>query len=150
MNDPPHIPRRDDERTTTRMPVVEEEARVEKRLVAAGRVHVRTHVEERREVLREQLIGEALDVTNVAIEREVQAAPPPRQEGDVTIVSLVEERMVVTRKLFVVEELHIRRTTHLDEVSVPVTLRAMRAVVEEDNTVREPKGFPRRPAPGSA
>lgn len=149
-NEPRDMSTRNDPPSTTRVPVVEEQARIGKRRVTSGRVHVRTHVEERREVLKEQLIGEVLDVTNVAVEREVQAAPPPRQEGDVTIVSLVEERMVVTRKLFVVEEFHIRRSTRLDEISVPVTLRAMRAVVEEDNNIKEPKGPPSRPASGSA
>lgn len=142
-------PMRDDKPAVARVPVIEEEARIEKRRVASSRVRVRTHVEEHREVLREVLFGEALEVTNVPVEREVQAAPPPRQEGDVTIVSLVEERMVVTRKLFVVEELHIRRTSRLDEVSVPVALRAMRAVVEEDS-IQDPQGTPSGPAPGSA
>jgi len=137
-----------DERPTTRVPVVNEDARIEKRQVESGHVRVRTHVEERQQVLRELLLGEALEVVNVPAEREVEAAPPPRQEGDVTIVSLVEERMVVSKKLFVVEELHIRRTTHLDEVSVPVTLRAMRAVVEEDN-IKEPKEAPSGLARGS-
>lgn len=138
-----------DERPTTRVPVVEEDVRIEKRPVQSGHVRVRTHVEERQQVLREVLFGEALEVVNVPAEREVEAPPPPRQEGEVTIVSLVEERMVVTRKLFVVEELHIRRSTRLDEVSVPVTLRAMRAVVEEDNT-KDPNGPPQEGSPPAA
>ena len=136
-----------DERPTTRIPVVEENARIEKRPVQSGNVRVRTRVEERPQVLREVLFGEGLEVVIVPTEREVEAPPPPRQEGEVTIGSLVEERLVVTRKLFVVEELHIRRSTRLDEVSVPVTLRAMRAVGEEDNT-KDPNGPPSGPASG--
>lgn len=134
-----------DDQSTTRVPVVEEEARIEKRRVESGHVRVRTHIEERQHVLRELLLGEALEVVNVPAEHEVQAPPPPRQEGDVTIISLVEERMVVTKKLFVVEELHVRRTTHLDEIGVPVTVRAMRAVVEEDNALQ-----PQESPPGAA
>lgn len=138
-----------DKQTTARLPVVEEQASIEKRPVQSGHVRVRTHVEEHQQVLREVLLGEALDVTHVPVEREVEAPPPPRQEGEVTIVSLVEERAVVTRKLFVVEELHIRRSTRLEEVSVPVTLRAMRAVVEEDHS-QVSNGPPSGPAAGSA
>lgn len=129
---------RDEE--STRIPLVQEDARIAKRPVQSGHVRVRTHVEERQQVLRECLLAEALEVFNVPAEREVEAPPPPRQEGDVTIVSLVEERLVVTRKLFVVEELHIRRSSRVDEVHVPVTLRATRAVVEDDTLSQPPGG----------
>ena len=38
----------------------------------------------------------------------MDAVPPVRQEGDVTIISIVEERAVVTKQLFVVEEVVVR------------------------------------------
>ena len=45
---------------------------------------------------------------------------------------LVEERLVVTRQLFGIEEVIVRRVASHEPVSVPVTLRTMRAVVERD------------------
>ena len=131
-----------------RVPIIEEDARIAKREVASGHVSVRTKVEEHTQVLHDHLYGEALEVRRVPTEREVDVPPPPRQEGDTTIVPLVEERLLVCRKLFVVEELHIRRTSKLEDVSVPVTVRSTRAIVEEDDA-RQGSEHPSRPAPGS-
>lgn len=50
-----------------------------------------------------------VEVTRVRVEREVDAAPPVRQEGDVTIISLVEEVLVLTKRLILREEIHVRR-----------------------------------------
>jgi stress response protein YsnF len=43
------------------------------------------------------------------IGRPVDAMPPVRQEGDTTIMSVVEETIVVERHLFLKEEVQIRR-----------------------------------------
>ena len=50
--------------------------------------------------------------------------------GDLTIVPVVEEVLVVEKRLVLKEELHIRRTSQTELVEVPVTLRKQRAVVE--------------------
>lgn len=51
-----------------------------------------------------------VEVTRVRVDREVDEAPRVRQEGDVTIISLVEEVLVVTKRLFLREEIHVRRS----------------------------------------
>ena len=60
----------------------------------------------------------------------VETAPDVRTEGDLTIVPVVEEVLVVEKRLVLKEELHIRRTSQTEVVEVPVTLRKQRAVVE--------------------
>ena len=72
----------------------------------------------------------ALRVERVAVERQVATAPPPRVEGDTTIISLVEERLVVEKRLFVVEELRVTLDRTCEQVIIPVMLRATRATVE--------------------
>lgn len=114
-----------------RIPIVEEEARIEKRVVE-GRVRVHTHVEERQQILRETLHHEEVEVQRVPVDREVSAMPAIREEGDVTIVPVVEEILVVERRLRLKEELHIRKVRRTEEVEVPVTVRATRATVERD------------------
>lgn len=114
-----------------RVPIVAEEARIARRQVETGRVRVRTEVDTREEIVAATLASERLHVERRAVEREVAAAPPPREEGDRTILSVVEERLVVTTKLFVVEEVVIRRVAETMQVEVPVTLRATRAIVDE-------------------
>ena len=69
-------------------------------------------------------------VTRVPIGREIAEAPAIRIEDDLTIVPVIEERLVVEKRLFLVEELHLRRTVTIDPVEVPTTLRRTRVDVE--------------------
>jgi stress response protein YsnF len=115
-----------------RIPIVEERAIVEKRAVEGGRVRVHSHVEERQEVLRETLSHEEVTVERVAIDREVSETPAIREENGVTIVPVVEEILVVERRLRLKEELHIRKVQRTEDVEVPVTVRSTRATVERE------------------
>ena len=56
--------------------------------------------------------------------------PPPRQDGDTLVISVVEERLVIEKRLFVVEELRITRIAENQHVRIPETVRTMRATVE--------------------
>ncbi len=112
------------------IPLVEEELRVDKRTTTTGKVRVRTVVDTVEEVARADLEEERVEVTRVPVGREVQAAPAVRTEGDVTIVPVLEEVLVVETRLVLKEELHIRRHLARENVEVPVTLRKERAVVE--------------------
>lgn len=115
----------------------EEQLLVRKRQVDTGRVRVRTLVDEHEAVVRETLNRGVVSVERVAVEREVPSAPEPREEGDVLVISIVEERAVVEKRLFVVEELRVRREVVSEHVSLPTTLRSMRAVVERDNDYQQ-------------
>jgi stress response protein YsnF len=106
-----------------RVPVVEEQLDVRKREVETGRVAVRVKPVEQEQVVAATLASHDVDVQRVPAEREVDSPPPVRQEGDVTIVPVMEERLVVTKKLFVTYELHIRRRSTSREVRQPVTVR---------------------------
>ena len=121
-----------DQRAETRevLPLVEEELRVDKRSVATGKVRVRSVVDTVEEIARADLKEERVEVTRVPIDREVEAAPPTRTEGDVTIVPVMEEILVVEKRLVLKEELHIRRRVSTETVETPITLRKERAVVE--------------------
>jgi stress response protein YsnF len=56
-----------------------------------------------------------------------------RTHGDTTIIPIVEEVLVVEKRLILKEELHVRRVVSNDEVEVPITLRKQRAVVERND-----------------
>lgn len=112
------------------VPLVSEEIRIEKRSVVTGKVRIQTIVDEVEEIARASLEEEQVQVTRVPIDREVQDRPSVRQEGDVLIVPLLEEIMVVQKKLVLREELHIRRLVTREDVEVPLTLRRERGVVE--------------------
>ena len=115
-----------------RIPMVEEQARVAKRVADTERVTVRTRPEEQGVVVREHLHREHVDVVRVAVNREIYEVPAIRTEGDVTIVPVVEERLVVEKRLFLVEELHLHRQVERTEVAVPTMLKRTRVEVNRD------------------
>src|SRR5215211_360941 len=112
------------------VPLLEEEMRVNKRSVATGKVRVRSVVDTIEEVARAALTEDRVEVTRVPLNREVSAAPPVRTDREVTIVPVMEEVLVVEKRLVLKEELHIRRRVTHEDVEVPVTLRKQRAVIE--------------------
>ena len=111
--------------------IVQEQAHISVERREAGGVRVRVVTDEGPVLYPVSLNAELVEVTRHPVERELEAAPEVRQEGDVTIVPVVEERAVLVTKLFLVEEIHIRRTHVTETVEVPVTLRRQRAVVEQ-------------------
>jgi uncharacterized protein (TIGR02271 family) len=114
----------------TIIPLVEEEVRIDKRSVVTGKVRVRTVTDTVEEMARATLEGREVEVVRVPIDREVDAAPAVRTEGDVVIVPVVEEILVVEKRLVLKEELRLQPRKTEETVEVPVTLRKQRAVVE--------------------
>ena len=115
------------------IPLVEEQVRIAKREVVGGRVRVRTVTETGEEIARETLREATIEVTRVPIDRVIEAgepAPPVRTEGDETVGTVLEEILVVEKRLLLKEELHLRRQVTAEDVEVPVTVRRQRAVVE--------------------
>jgi uncharacterized protein (TIGR02271 family) len=82
---------------------------VDKRVHEVGRVvvHVEPRVEQ--QVLELPLLEESVEVKRVAVNRFVEAVSPPRDEGDVTIVPVFEEVLVVEKRLMLKEEIHLVR-----------------------------------------
>ena len=114
----------------TRVPLFAEEAHIDKVEVVSERVRITTSTDEREAIAKGVIERGALRVERVAVEREVDAAPPPREDGDTTIISLVEERLVVEKRLFVVEELRVTLERTREDVAMPVMVRATRASIE--------------------
>ncbi len=128
-----------DEQETIAIPLVEERVTVGKRVVETGEVRVRTVIEERSELAGADLLREKVAVERVPRNEEVAAVPPVREEDGVTIVPVVEERLVVEKKLFLVEEIRLVRRSVTERLEMPVTLRAQRAVVEREESSGEPQ-----------
>ena len=103
-------------------------------IVVAKRVH-RTLVRatrttsERPVTVDEDLARETVVVERVAIGRYVDEVPPTRQEGDVTIMPVMEEEVVVTRRLVLKEEIHLRRIRTIGRHVETVALREQTVTV---------------------
>ena len=116
-----------------RIPIVEERAHISKRVVETERVRVRSIPVEEQVTLREFVKSETVEVTRVPVGREVAEAPMTRTEGDVTIIPVLEERLVIEKRLFLVEEVHLRRTERTEAIDLDTTLRRTRVDVEREN-----------------
>jgi uncharacterized protein (TIGR02271 family) len=118
------------------IPLAREELEVGKREVETGRVRIHKVVREHEELIDTPLMHEEIDVQRVPVNRELDAPAQPRQEGDVLIVPVVEERLVVQKRLVLVEELHVRRRAVERPHQERVVLRSEEAVVERDPEVQ--------------
>ena len=121
-----------------RIPLVEERAVVGTRVVETGRIRVQTRVETREEMVRAELARDQVSVRRVPVNQPVDAMPVIRQEGDLTIVPVVEEVLVIEKRLMLVEEIHLERRRDIETISQPVTLAAQRAEIAR----HEPGGDP--------
>jgi len=121
---------RDTKRSETAIPLVEEKPRIDKQAVETGRVRIRTVVDEHLTRVADELERDDVSIERVPVNREVTAVPEIREEGDVLVVPLLEEVVVVEKRLVVREELRIHRNRKRERVDEAVSLRRMRAEVE--------------------
>jgi uncharacterized protein (TIGR02271 family) len=89
----------------------EEELGVAKQWTEAGEVLIRKKVETRTDTIPVELGYEEVSVQRVPVNRMLADGerPEPRQEGDTLIVPIVEEEIVVTKRLVIREELHVTK-----------------------------------------
>jgi len=118
------------------IPVVEEQAVVHKRKKLTEGVRVRTEVHEAQEIIDEPLATEDIAVERTPLDRWVDAPVPIRHEADVTIVTLVQEVVVVEKRLRAIKEIRITKRRSVRHEPQQITLRREEAVVERLQLVR--------------
>jgi uncharacterized protein (TIGR02271 family) len=122
-----------DEKNVKVIPVVREELQIDKKREETGGVAVHITPRSHEQVVDIPLLDEQVQVQRVPINRPVDTPPSVRQEGDVTIVPVFEEVLVVEKRLILKEEIRItRRQTQRNERQ-KVTLQH-----EEVHVVRTP------------
>ncbi len=117
------------------IPVLREELKVSKREVETGRVVVHKTVSERDENVEMLLRRTDVSVERVPVGRTVTEAPASREEGDVLIIPVMEEVLVVEKRLVLKEELHIRKTTTERTAHEVVRLRTESVKIEPTGSV---------------
>lgn len=111
------------------VPLIGEQISIARRVVESARISVNTITRTREEVVDETLMFEHIEIETFPIGRQIQAVPPTRQEGDTTIVSVVEEIVVVERRLVLKEEIHLRRVRSSRRHLETIVLREQDAIV---------------------
>jgi stress response protein YsnF len=112
------------------IPLAEEVLRVGKRAVEAGRVRVSVTTATAEEVVHQTLRSRRADVERVAFGHEVQEVPQTREEDGVLIIPVVEEILVIEKRLVLKEEIRLRFVDTEDTVEQTVERRVQRATVE--------------------
>jgi uncharacterized protein (TIGR02271 family) len=113
----------------TIVPVYEEELAVSKKIVETARVQVSRVTHSHEQLVDELLNHEKVDIQRIPIDKPIDAMPSIREEGDVTIVPVVEEVLKVERYLLLKEEIHIRRIKETERHQERVLLRRQEATV---------------------
>jgi uncharacterized protein (TIGR02271 family) len=126
-----------------RIPVRQEELSIGTETVDTGRgVRVEKMVREERRAIDEVLRREEVDVRRVAVDRIVghAEAPQSRYEGNTLIVPVLEEVLVVEKKLRIKEEIHITKTTRDEHKSEVVSLKSEDISIERFDERRPDEG----------
>ena len=112
------------------IPVVDEELVTGSRAVKTGAVRVRKKVDRTRKVVEAPAIHDVVDVKRVPLNRVIDALPEMREEGDLLIIPVVEEEIIVQKRLVLKEEIHIRRRRTRQRVRQEVSVDRERAIIE--------------------
>jgi len=91
------------------IPVIQEEVTIDRRVIETGKVRISKRISEHEELVDEPILRDEVSVERVPINLFVEAQPPVRQDGDTIIIPVVEEQIIIQKKLFLVEELHVRK-----------------------------------------
>lgn len=132
------------EHTELHVPLVAEQLSIDTRVADTGRgVRIHKSVSEHPVTVTETLMRDELRVTRVPIDRivGVDEAPVNRQQGDTLIIPVLEEVLVVERRLRIKEELHITRVRREEAFEQTVALK------KEDIDIEYFDEAGRQPAP---
>lgn len=118
------------------VPIIEEKILLDKKMVETGNVRISKRVFEEQSTIDTLITSEEVLVERKEINQYVDVAPPAvRQEGDVTIISVIKEVLVIEKRLMLVEELYVTKSKKQQTATVSEMVRK-----EEVNITRNPSG----------
>ncbi len=92
-----------------RIPLVEERVTIERRERAGRKITVTTRPVTEEVKVAEPVMREEVTIERVPIGEVVDTIPGIREEGELTVIPVVEERVTVTVETVLTEEIHLRR-----------------------------------------
>jgi uncharacterized protein (TIGR02271 family) len=110
--------------------VVEETVAVDKLRKVTGVVRAKTETREDTVIVDEPVLAEQVTIERVPMDRWIDHPLPVRQEDDTTIIPVVEEVVVLEKRLKLVEEVRVTKQQITRHEPQNVTLRRQKVVVE--------------------
>jgi uncharacterized protein (TIGR02271 family) len=123
---------REDQDEPLVVPVVVEELEVQKRAVETGKVRITKVVHERATLVDEPLVRENVAISRLPMQRVVEGPipVPVREENGTTIISVVEEVVVVEKRWMLREEIHLQKQRTETHQPQRITLRSEDVQIE--------------------
>lgn len=115
------------------IPVVEEQIQVGKQVVETGAMRISKKVHKEEVTVDVPITYNEHDVERVAVNKFVDAPPPIRYEGNTMIIPILEEVVVLEKKLKVVEELRVTARQVQTSSSQQVTLLREEVTVQHNS-----------------
>ena len=115
-----------------------EELEVHKEAVETGRLRVSKQTHTREAFVDETLVSEQAEVETIPVGRQIFEMPTVRQEGETTIIPIVEEVLHTERRLMLKEEVRITRRQKTEQFQDRVPLRYQEAVITRVQSATEP------------
>ena len=137
------------EREEIRIPVVEERLQVDVRQGEVGEIRLQKHVERYEGMLERPLVRDDVTIERVLVERLVDKPEEPHYEGDVWVIPVLEEVLVVQKRLRVKEELRIRRRQVTEHHRIREELRRVRVAIEGDVEHSDKRPIAQATVPGA-
>src|SRR6267378_7323248 len=119
-----------------RIPLHVEELSVFRREVEKANVQIALITGTREQLVDKELTHVRVEIERVPIGRVIEVVPSISQEGDTTIIPVVEEIVVIERRLVLKEEIRIRRVSTKEQHQETIVLRQQEALItrEEANS----------------
>ena len=111
------------------IPIIQEVVDVAVQQHVTGTVHLEKRVHEHEQVINQELISETIAIERISINRYIDEPAVMRQEGDVTIVPVMEEIVITKKQLVLKEEIRITRHRTSSQHYEVVPLRAEELMV---------------------
>jgi len=112
------------------VPLMEERVEVGTVTTPAGTVRVRIEIDEGRERVALADAREEYQPSVRAVGKPAMTRRDPYLDGDEVVIPVYEERVVVERRLFLKEEIRLRRARHVAHEERDVPVRRERAIFE--------------------
>jgi len=122
-----------------RIPLHVEEVSVSRHEIKKANIHSALVAATREQLIDEELTRVRVEVERVPIGRTIEGVPAISQEGDTTIIPVVEEIVVVERRLVLKEEVRIRRVSTTEQHQETVVLREQEAVITRKEADSQPR-----------
>jgi uncharacterized protein (TIGR02271 family) len=130
-----------DSETLQKIPIIQEDLVVEKQKRETGRVRVFKHVEFREETIEEPGYIEELQFERVPVNEVIDSPQKARYEGNTLVIPLIEEELVVQKRLVLREELRVTKKRRETLNKQDVTLRREEVSIDRLEPERKQQGF---------